>query len=234
MVCSSCGKDVKEGASFCPNCGAAFGAEKKSDYKIDLTKSAPQNNYVEEEIEWDDTPTKPSQPIVETKIVDTTQKNVQQPVPQGAKQQGQPQVDSQKGSDSSTAQPVDTTPMGVDEEGNLVELVVSRNIFANFLKAIFVRYFKFNGRASRYEFWSFTISWWILFIGVGPFMSDNILKGYLVLTLFPALSMCARRLHDAGYTGWLMLIPGVGQIMAGFIGSQHGTNRWGHMRSRKQ
>lgn len=85
------------------------------------------------------------------------------------------------------------------------------------------KYSHFNGRASRSEFWYFILAnFMMLFtlitvIGIkGEDFGNNennlIFLGlfiflYPLLMLTPFLSLCARRLHDVGLSGWLALIP---------------------------
>ena len=123
----------------------------------------------------------------------------------------------------------------------------------NFFEAIissFQRYFNFSLRASRSEFWYF-----ILFFVVGGIIIGELdqrffpeysaqetnpntiakvsvstengpLSKLFILALFvPWLSVSARRLHDLGMSGWLVLvgfIPFIGWAMMIFWGSQPG------------
>lgn len=69
----------------------------------------------------------------------------------------------------------------------------------------FSRYATFSGRASRSEYW-----WWTLFVvlvTVGGAMVNDTLSGLLSLaTLLPFLAVAARRLHDIGRSGWWQLV----------------------------
>jgi uncharacterized membrane protein YhaH (DUF805 family) len=61
------------------------------------------------------------------------------------------------------------------------------------------RYSKFNGRASRLEYWSFVIvSWWFIATtwGLGA-----------IVVLIPALAVGVRRCHDINRSGWWILVP---------------------------
>ena len=89
----------------------------------------------------------------------------------------------------------------------------------SFGKAInlgFSNYFKFNGRATRAEYW-----WWVLFTvaihGIlfivnsarsgGSIATIVTFSGYfLFLTLIPSLALGSRRLHDINRTGWWQLL----------------------------
>ncbi|WP_053367925.1 DUF805 domain-containing protein [Bacillus sp. FJAT-27245] len=99
-------------------------------------------------------------------------------------------------------------------------------------------YAVFKGRARRKEYWMFTlISIIIAFvltlieelIGLGA-----ILSGLFSLAIFiPSLAVTARRLHDTGRSGWMMLlalIPLIGGIILLVFAAQDsrpGTNQYG-------
>lgn len=95
-------------------------------------------------------------------------------------------------------------------------------------KYAFTRIFDFNGRSSRSEFWwtipVFTILWFIItvvinnvpleihsILGYGNVVGEtiwNILFTWLsFFVVFIMSGICIRRLHDAGYSGWLAMIP---------------------------
>ena len=85
------------------------------------------------------------------------------------------------------------------------------------VKAGFRNYIRFNGRATRPEFW-----WWMLFITVANILlgiidriieravgiEDLTLLGSIfgLATLLPGLAVACRRLHDIGKSGWWLLI----------------------------
>lgn len=103
-------------------------------------------------------------------------------------------------------------------------------------KRFFTKYATFSGRASRSEYW-----WWTLaavavsivlniIIGMGtttsslsstPDFGPAAIFGYVLLgiwglaTLVPSLALSVRRLHDGNFSGWLLLlllIPFLGAI----------------------
>lgn len=96
-----------------------------------------------------------------------------------------------------------------------------------------VKYFDFNGRASRSEYWFFTLFWIILSAIVGIVgwsfseTAGNVLSGILSLVLFlPSLGVAVRRLHDRNKSGlWLLiiLIPLLGGLILLFWFVQRGT-----------
>lgn len=82
----------------------------------------------------------------------------------------------------------------------------------SFVKAIrlaFRKYFSFDGRSRRSEYW-----WFYLFtqlIGLASWMVNELAVISLIL-LIPLYSVTARRLHDIGKTGWWQLIFPIGGI----------------------
>ena len=94
-------------------------------------------------------------------------------------------------------------------------------------KRFFTKYATFSGRASRSEYW-----WWTLaavavsivlniIIGLGtttsslsstPDFGPAAIFGYVLLgiwglaTLVPSLALSVRRLHDGNFSGWLLLL----------------------------
>ena len=103
-----------------------------------------------------------------------------------------------------------------------------------YLKVVRDNYANFNGRASRQEYWMFTL--FMIIFGIVAMVADNILgtvftigEGsysvsmvygwiYMIYNLalvLPALAVVVRRLHDTGKSGWfyfIILIPLVGSI----------------------
>jgi uncharacterized membrane protein YhaH (DUF805 family) len=103
--------------------------------------------------------------------------------------------------------------------------------FQYFLEA-FRKFGDFKGRARRSEYWYFAL---FLFLGllacilIGSLLGSVgfILYGILIIaSIIPSLSLGVRRMHDAGKSGWFLLIPIYGLILH-FIDSEPGTNKWG-------
>jgi uncharacterized membrane protein YhaH (DUF805 family) len=95
-----------------------------------------------------------------------------------------------------------------------------------FLDVVKNKYVMFKGRASRKEFWTYILHYFILFIVasildyiVGLIIQDtdtSIISGLLSLALLlPTLAVTVRRLHDTGRSGWWLLIglTGIGGIL---------------------
>jgi uncharacterized membrane protein YhaH (DUF805 family) len=103
--------------------------------------------------------------------------------------------------------------------------------FQYFLDA-YRKFGDFKGRARRSEYW-----YWYLFFVIGVFVIallsrmlgtiGSILFGVFILaSIIPSLSLCVRRMHDAGKSGWFILIP-IYSIILLFTDSEPGTNKWG-------
>ncbi|PEP90957.1 DUF805 domain-containing protein [Bacillus wiedmannii] len=102
-------------------------------------------------------------------------------------------------------------------------------------------YAKFSGRATRKEYWIFTLvnkaTFWslIYFASYSPsvfYLRANITLLYIAIFIVPTLAVEARRLHDSGKTGWwqlLNLVPFGGAVLLVFciIESDEGENKYG-------
>lgn len=93
----------------------------------------------------------------------------------------------------------------------------------------FKNYATFSGRASRSEYW-----WWTLvtgIIGIIPILGWI----YAVIALVPSLALIVRRLHDTGRSGWwffIILVPFIGALcllIFYLLPSQEGDNKYGPM-----
>ena len=107
----------------------------------------------------------------------------------------------------------------------------------NWYLDVLKKYAVFDGRASRQEFWMFTlfniiISVVLAVIGViidFPYLSTL----YSLAVLLPTLGVGVRRLHDTGRSGWWYLIsfvPLIGIIVLIIFwaqDSQPGDNKYG-------
>ena len=89
----------------------------------------------------------------------------------------------------------------------------------NYKDIITKKYFCFEGRAGRKEFWMFFLANVIInaILGCIPGKAGMIVQAiYSLAVLLPYLGVFARRFHDRGQSGWmqlLALIPFVGVII---------------------
>lgn len=72
--------------------------------------------------------------------------------------------------------------------------------FKEAVKRCFRRYFSFNGRANRVEFWM-----WMLFVLI---VTAFVVVGWIMLpvVIIPSFSVATRRLHDVGKSGWWVIL----------------------------
>ena len=99
--------------------------------------------------------------------------------------------------------------------------------FLEALKVCFRKYFDFDGRASRSEYWFFYL--WTVLIGVVAVLLDSLIfpvdsikpldELVTLIFFFPSLAVFCRRLHDINKSGWWQLIlyflPIIGWIILG-------------------
>lgn len=79
-------------------------------------------------------------------------------------------------------------------------------------------YVDFSGRATRKQFWLYTLFVYVILLVIGFFgdtgaMISNIC---LLAVLLPSLAIAARRLRDGGFSPWFLLfllLPAVGWIV---------------------
>lgn len=111
-------------------------------------------------------------------------------------------------------------------------------IIENFKTIVMNKYFNFEGRATRSEFWYFMLA--IFVIGIVLSVIEGVLgtNGIIGMLfslgmLLPNISVSARRLHDTGKSGWWQLIafvPVIGIIVLivfWVMDSESGSNKYG-------
>jgi len=92
-------------------------------------------------------------------------------------------------------------------------------IIANWKLVVLERYAKFDGRASRAEYWWFALAnilaWMVLsilaiaamaFADILGILMFLVVGAYWVGLIVPSIAVTIRRLHDTNKSGWLMLI----------------------------
>ena len=100
--------------------------------------------------------------------------------------------------------------------------------FAESLKTCFEKYFKFDGRASRSEFWYFVLFCFVYFLvagfllgfsGVSDAAFDGATLVLLIPIFIPSIAVAARRLHDINQSGWMQCIFIPGFMADEFLGT---------------
>lgn len=110
-----------------------------------------------------------------------------------------------------------------------------QNVISNFKTIVTKKFFCFEGRAGRAEFWLFFLAVFIVNTGLGfiPKLGAYAAGLWMLAMLFPMLGAFARRLHDRGKTGWVQLvalIPLIGGIILLLLcipEGEKGANRFG-------
>ena len=142
---------------------------------------------------------------------------------------GQPQGQPNYQMNGNTAGAAYGNPQQGMYNNDAVEYVVSSNLFENFKTAMTKKYASTEGRATRWEYWSFQIVYFI--IGVVATVINDKLGSLVSLAFFlPSIALNARRLHDTNRSGWYMLIPIYGAILIAFAESDPLPNRYGKVR----
>ena len=116
--------------------------------------------------------------------------------------------------------------------------------FNEAVRTCFQKYFDYSGRATRREYWFFSL-FTIVFsfsIGIIAGISDSYVSGsffsfisgvFLLVITLPSYTVAVRRLHDTNRSGWMLLIsfiPLLGILWVVILlsfASDKGTNRFG-------
>lgn len=95
---------------------------------------------------------------------------------------------------------------------------------------VWQNYANFKGRASRSEYWYFTLFHFIvaMLLAYVTQSTQNLWPYtiYMLAALLPSLAVAVRRMHDVGKSGWYCLIPIYNLILA-LTASQPGDNQYG-------
>ena len=114
--------------------------------------------------------------------------------------------------------------------------------FTQSISTVFRKYVKFSGRASRSEYWWFMLFYYVIFfILLCPVVAlsvdfddtaSSVIFFFVILLLIfalgaslPLFALTVRRCHDAGYSGWMILVPIFNYIIP-FLPSKD-DNKWG-------
>ncbi len=97
--------------------------------------------------------------------------------------------------------------------------------FVSAVQSGFRNYVNFKGRATRSEYW-----WWTLFALIlqagSTAVSDDVGAVVSLVLLVPGIAVAIRRMHDTNHRGWWMLFPIVNLVFALRAGDA-GENRFG-------
>jgi uncharacterized membrane protein YhaH (DUF805 family) len=107
----------------------------------------------------------------------------------------------------------------------------------NYFIAAMRKYAVFSGRASRKEYWYFTLFATLISFGIGivagileVFLHNETLSYvsiiYFLATLLPSIAVAVRRLHDTNRSGWWGFVPIYGLVLMCSKGDPN-TNRFG-------
>jgi len=103
---------------------------------------------------------------------------------------------------------------------------VSPVTFYESIRVCLTKYAEFNGRASRPEFWWFTL---FVLLGASAFtlVSETMGSIFLLAVLLPLLAAGSRRLRDSGQSVWwllFLLAPVGGIVVVGYLWTLPSTN----------
>jgi DNA-binding CsgD family transcriptional regulator len=94
--------------------------------------------------------------------------------------------------------------------------------FFDAIRVCLTKYAEFIGRATRPEFWWFTL--FVVVVGSAlTYLSENVASVFMVLMLLPWLAAGTRRLRDSGNSGWwqlFLLVPVAGFVVVGVLWAQ--------------
>jgi len=117
------------------------------------------------------------------------------------------------------------------------------NKFFNSIKKTYRKTFDYSSRSTRFEMWSFIIFFWlftligslsvIIFLNIYPGIEKylNFYSTFLPLiifylvTLIPAISLGVRRLHDMNFSGWLIIVPFIFNILNNLFVKNHSNHQ---------
>lgn len=100
-----------------------------------------------------------------------------------------------------------------------------------FVQTILNDYAKLSGRVDRRDFWHFAsivAAIFMLVLALSLVSRQLSVIGLVgcIGFIIPSCAIAVRRLHDAGASGWLLLVPGLNIILLAFRG-RVGPNRFG-------
>ncbi len=114
-----------------------------------------------------------------------------------------------------------------------MRLLTPKSTIMNWYLKVLKQYADFSGRARRKEYWMFFLFHMIIMYGLIILAGVLELAAlatvsmiYALAVLVPAIAVGVRRMHDAGKSGWYLLVPIYSLILA-CTDSEAGSNKWG-------
>lgn len=110
------------------------------------------------------------------------------------------------------------------------------SVFYYMYKSLFLCYFSIKGRASRKEFWAFTLlsallnmlCFYYFYVQVEDYEKLVISTSWIGrLTFIPGITVIIRRVHDFGKSGWWLFVPTYKIIFFAFIKGDTAKNTFG-------
>ena len=97
--------------------------------------------------------------------------------------------------------------------------------FVEAIKSGFRNYATFSGRATRSEYWWWTLFGFIVNIASSGF-GDAISSLVTAVLLLPSIAVAVRRMHDTDHRGWWIIVPIVNLVFS-LQKSDPNLNRFG-------
>lgn len=234
MFCPQCGKDVIDGAVFCPKCG----------YRLDqldaYEEAASQDTMAEQDMQ-ESANGYQEQPVDDYSLQQPTTGYSDQPPANGyPPQQPMPGYEQTNNYEQQGTDPygVPYGQQGVGYNTSDPNWVSAPPFVDNFIRMYTQKYVEFNGRATRKEYWTYAIAYFILmvfFAFLSEFLFDDaeiLVNVFAVASFLPNMGLTARRLHDSGRPGlWAVgiYIPfvNIAVFIFMFLESNPGPNQYG-------
>ncbi|QLG88787.1 DUF805 domain-containing protein [Chitinibacter bivalviorum] len=104
--------------------------------------------------------------------------------------------------------------------------------FQESIQVCLQKFADFTGRASRSEYWWWTLFNFLVCIGTSLALGPNLASFASVALILPSIAVAIRRLHDLDRSGWfllLSLIPVIGALVLlyWFTQAGKGPNQYG-------
>ncbi|MEM7743798.1 MAG: DUF805 domain-containing protein [Pseudomonadota bacterium] len=87
--------------------------------------------------------------------------------------------------------------------------------FGESIKTVYTKYATFSGRASRSEFWWYSLFYYAIGLGF-DFLLPELGNIWTFANFAPLLAVTARRLHDTNRSGWWQALPLIGLPLAAY------------------